>query len=156
MGWNERDAMYATKAAVKAHALKTKQSSHRAKAHHLSSEAVANVASARVMKIATQLFKEADADKSGTICANEATTLIQKMRARLGETPLSPEALACEQRAFLEHHDSNADGSICKVEFFQMLCSEPWRQMLPEDCRGAFEAAVKAQAPKAAPSSPKP
>merc|ERR1712227_1131026 len=109
----------------------------------MSKDAVADVASARVMKIATQLFKEADADKSGSICTDEATVLIQKMRARLGEAPLSAEELASEQRAFLESHDSNADGSICKVEFFQMLCSEPWRQMLPEDSRGAFEAAVK-------------
>merc|ERR1711907_783555 len=102
------------------------------------------VASARVMKIATKLFVAADTDRSGHICSQEAETLVVKMRESLGEAPLSPQALAAEQREVLKRFDANSDGQISKAEFFEMLCADPWRQMLPEDSRDAFAAAVKA------------
>ena len=85
------------------------------------------------------LFKEYDVDGTGTIELQEFTQMVRRyLCVSNGESSLS-----AEQEKAMKQFDKDGSNDLCEVEFLKMLCVEPMRQMLPEDCRHATEQAVK-------------
>lgn len=91
----------------------------------------------QVKKAAKEVFMEADADKSGTIDADEMFVLVQILFKRLG-VPLRPEFLPLlkeEVVTALELYDDDGSGELEFDEFCSVLCKDPWRELLPTDSR---------------------
>jgi len=90
------------------------------------------------MKLAGQIFKEADVDGSGALDGGELCGIITQLFNKMGkELPhdYAGENLKGKIEKSMTRFDTDLNGTISFDEFLQMLCCAPWRAMLPPGIR---------------------
>lgn len=89
-----------------------------------------------VMAEADHVFEDADKDNDGLIDAMELKQLMFFLYTKGGSYPHDLAARIKEEvEATMDRFDVDHDQLISKPEFYRMLCSNPWKILLPEKAR---------------------
>merc|ERR1719331_1929291 len=89
-----------------------------------------------VIAHAEEVFDEADKDHDGFIGEQELKELVFYMYTKGGSYPSDLAARVKEEvEATLDRFDKDHNSTIDKTEFKRMLCSNPWKVLLPESAR---------------------
>jgi len=99
-------------------------------------QAVATPELQEVLASADDVFARADKDGDGVIDAQELKELVFFMYTKGGAAPRDLAARMKEEvEASMERFDKDRNSTIDKEEFKRMICSNPWKVLLPESAR---------------------
>lgn len=99
-------------------------------------EAVATEELQEVIAASDAVFDDADKDGDGLLSAQELKQLVFYMYTKGGSYPDDLASRVREEvEATMDRFDKDHDHLIDKLEFKRMLCSNPWKVLLPEKAR---------------------
>lgn len=97
-----------------------------------------------IIGLCDHMFTQADTDGDGCINDAELKKLVFKMYTDRGSYPSDlTQRVRTETNHYMMIFDKDANDEIDKMEFQRMMCSHPWKDLLPAHLQGSIPALKK-------------